>query len=72
MKTISPENAKFVAVVKNVKEVRLIGNANLDFWNMYLANKLYQTFDNQGFAEITISATELFWKGFRFNELRKL
>ncbi|HRH43053.1 MAG TPA: hypothetical protein PKY82_15595 [Pyrinomonadaceae bacterium] len=69
MKTIRPENAKFVAVVENVRELRLIGTANLDFWNKQLANKPYQVFDKNGFAEITISATELIWKGFRFNEL---
>lgn len=69
MKTIRPENAKFVAVVENVKELRLIGSANLDFWNQYLADKPYQAFDNKGFAEITIAATELIWKGFQFNEL---
>ncbi len=69
MKTIKPENAKFVAVVNDVKELRLIGQANLDFWNRQLADKPFQAFDNNGLAEITISATELVWKGFRFNEL---
>lgn len=69
MKTISPENAKFAAIVNDVRELRLIGTAKLDFWNQYLADKPYQTFDKNGFAEITISATELVWKGFRFNEL---
>ncbi len=69
MKTINPPNAKFVAVVENVKELRLIGKANLDFWNQQLDDKPYQAFDTQGVAEITISATELVWKGFRFNEL---
>lgn len=69
MKTISPENAKFVAVVENVKELRLIGTANLDYWNNFLADKPYQPIDKNGFAEIIISATELVWKGFRFNEL---
>lgn len=68
MKTIRPEKAKFVAIVNDVKELRLIGNANLDFWNKQLADKPYQPFDNNGFAEITVAATELVWKGFRFNE----
>jgi hypothetical protein len=69
MKTIEPQDAKFVAVVSGVKEVRLIGTANLDFWNEQLAGKPFQAFDARGFAEITIAATELVWKGFGFNEL---
>ena len=69
MKTISPKNAKYAATVENVKELRLTGNANLEFWNKHFADKPFQVFDNQGFAEITISATELVWKGFRYNEL---
>jgi hypothetical protein len=69
MKTISPEKAKYVAVVNNVKELRLIGKANLDFWNRQLTDKPFQVFNNEGFAEIVLAATELVWRGFRFNEL---
>src|SRR5205809_534387 len=69
MKIIDPQNAKFVAVVNDVKELRLIGMANLRFWNSQFTTKPYQVFDSNGFAEITIAATELVWKGFRFNEL---
>lgn len=69
MKTIEPQNAKFVAEIKDVRELRLIGNANLDVWNGRLAGKSFQAFTGGGCAEITIAATELVWKGFRFNEL---
>jgi hypothetical protein len=70
MNTIKPQNAKFVAVVRDVRELRLIGNANLDFWNKQLTNEPFQAFQvDGGYAEITIGATELVWKGFRFNEL---
>jgi hypothetical protein len=69
MKTIEPEKAKFVAVVESVKELRLIGNANLDFWNERLSGKPYQALRIGGRAEITIGASALVWKGFRFNEL---
>jgi hypothetical protein len=31
MNTIEPQNAKFVAEVRDVKELRLIGNVQLDF-----------------------------------------
>lgn len=70
MNTIEPRNAKFVAKVGNVRELRLIGNADHDFWNRRFADKPYQAFaDDAGHAEITIGATELVWKGFQFNEL---
>ena len=69
MKIIRPEDAKYVATVSNVKELRLIGEANLEFWNKQFVDKPFQVFHKNGFAEITIAATELVWKGFRFNEL---
>lgn len=69
MNTIKPQNAKYVAVVRDVRELRLLGRAKLDFWNAQLSNKPFQAFSDDGFAEITIAATELVWKGFRFNEL---
>lgn len=69
MNTISPEKAKYAAVVSNVKELRLIGEADLDFWNRYLADKPFQALNKNGSAEITVAATELVWKGFQFNEL---
>lgn len=70
MNTIEPQNAKFVAEVGDVRELRLIGNADHDFWNRRFADKPYQAFaDGGGQAEITICATELVLKGFQFNEL---
>lgn len=70
MNTIDPQNAKFVAAVRDVKELRLIGSAALDFWNRQLKDKPFQAFQaGSNCAEITIAATELVWKGFRFNEL---
>lgn len=70
MNTIEPQNAKFVAEVKDVRELRLIGNANLDFWNEHLEGKSFQAFQaDGGYAQITIAATELVWKSFQFNEL---
>jgi hypothetical protein len=70
MNTIEPQNAKFVAEVRDVKELRLIGSVKLDFWNKQLKDKPFQAFQTAGgCAEITIAATELVWKGFRFNEL---
>ncbi len=59
MKTIEPQKAKFVAEIRDVRELRLIGNANLDFWNGRLPDKIFQAFQAENrFAEITIAATE--------------
>lgn len=66
---IEPQEAKFVAEINGVKEVRLIGRADLDFWNRHLSGKQFQALAVDYCAEITIAATELVWKGFRFNEL---
>lgn len=70
MNTIEPQNAKFVAIAGDVKELRLIGSAKLDFWNERLKDKPFQALQiGSRSAEITIAATELVWKRFRFNEL---
>lgn len=68
MKTLEPKEVRFVAQINNVKELRLIGVANLDFWNKQLRDKPFRAFAKNGNAEITICATELVWKRFRFNE----
>ncbi len=70
MKIIEPQNAKFVAEISGVKELRLIGRADLHFWNKHLSGNSFQAFAAEnGCAEITVGATELVWKRFRFNEL---
>lgn len=69
MKIFDSKEVKFVAQIEDVKELRLIGSANLDFWNNYLSGEPFQAFAAAGCAEITIGATELVWKKIRFNEL---
>lgn len=63
------KNVTFVAEVDHVKELRLLGTANLDFWKAHLAHKPFQPASPDGFAAITIAATELSWMGVRFHEL---
>lgn len=69
MKNPELKNVKYIAQIENVKELRLFGSASLDFWKKQLANKPFQPFSKEGFAEIAVSATELVWMGVRFNEL---
>lgn len=69
MKIINPERADMAAVVEDARELRLIGRANLDFWNARLAGRPFRPFAVDGAAEIVIGATALVWKGFGFNEL---
>jgi len=65
----SKEKIQYAAEIENVKELRLIGKANFNYWKEYLSKRELFPFNKNGFAEITISATDLKWKGVRFNEL---
>ena len=62
-------DTKFIAEVRNVKEVLLVASADLAFWQAKLGQEGLFPFNNDGQAELTISATELTWMGRRTNEL---
>ena len=59
---------KYAAFVEHVKEVTLYGTADLDFWTKQLAAEGLRPSNNHGQAEVLIGATDLKWRGFRFNE----
>ena len=64
----SRTNLKYVAFVEHVKEVTLYGTADLDFWTKQLASEGLRPSINHGQAEVLIGATDLKWRGVRFNE----
>jgi hypothetical protein len=59
---------KYAAYVERVKEVTLYGTADLDFWTKRLAAEGLHPSSHQGQAEVLIGATDLEWRGIRFNE----
>lgn len=62
------ENIKYAAEIKDVKEVVISGEADFEFWKKLLEPKGYLPSEKNGKAQIIVSATELEWKGIRFNE----
>ena len=59
---------KYAAYVEHVKEVTLYGTADLDFWTQRLAAEGLRPLSNNGRVEVLIGATDLKWRGVRFNE----
>lgn len=59
----------FIADVKNVKEVILLAEADLAFWQERLRAEALFPYSSNGKAELMISATALTWMGARSHEL---
>lgn len=66
--TVNP-SLKYVAEIKNVKEVMLLGTVDLAFWQRYLKDENLFPYEHDGKAEFFISATKLKYNGIRFGEL---
>ena len=63
------EKVKFVAEISSVREVALLGTADLPFWNERLAAERLCPSEAEGKARVMISATDARFKGIRFREL---
>lgn len=63
------EKVKFVAEISPVREVALLGAADLAFWNERLAAERLCPAEADGKARVMISATDAKFKGIRFREL---
>lgn len=59
----------YSAEIKGVKELILRGKADLSFFQKKLSEYRLSPHSENGFAEVTISATLLEWKKIRFQEL---
>lgn len=69
-----PRNAlatdvKYVATIEHVREVALVGSADLAYWSDRLAHEGLFAWSNAGRAEILISVPQLRWMGLTFREL---
>lgn len=59
---------EYAAEINNVKEVNLIGSADLVYWQNFLSKENLVPFNNNGKAEIIISTPTLSWSGIHFSE----
>jgi len=60
---------KYVATIQHVREVALVGSADLAFWTERLAREGLFPWSNAGRAEMLISVPQLRWMGLTFREL---
>jgi hypothetical protein len=60
---------KYVAEIKNVREICLVGSADFEFWKTYLGPLRLSPTDFAGSASVLISAVKLKWMGIAFEEL---
>lgn len=69
---MNPQSAapvKYVAVIHPVREVALLGTADLDWWRQHLAPQELAPYSDQGRASILVSAIESKFLGVRFREM---
>ena len=59
----------YLVEIGGVKEVMLVGTAGLHFWRDILKTEQLFPFDDDGAAQVSITATDLRWMGIRFREL---
>jgi len=60
---------KYIAEIKNVREICLVGAADLEFWKTHLGQLRLSPTNVAGHARIFISAVKLKWMGIAFEEL---
>lgn len=63
-----PPSVRYIATIAHVREVNLVGSADLAFWQNQLCSENLFPYNDDGKAELLISATELVWMGVRFRE----
>jgi len=62
-------NVKYVASLNHVREVSLLGMADLEFWKRRLEKEWLEVEEKEGRAQILIVGTEAKVRGIRFREL---
>jgi hypothetical protein len=63
-----PAPIQYAVEVKSVRELNLVGRADLAYWTAHLAGTGLTPLSVDGYAEVTLGATDLTWMGLRFNE----
>jgi hypothetical protein len=60
---------KYIAEIHNVREVCLVGSADIEFWKEYLARDELTPANIAGQAQLWLSAVQLKWLGITFREI---
>ena len=60
---------KYVAEIKNVREICLVGSADLEFWKTHLSPLRLAPINFAGHARVLVSCVKLKWMGIAFEEL---
>ncbi len=60
---------QYVADISNVREISLLGTADLNFWNLQLRDQQLELTEFGGRAQILVIAAELKFWGIRFREI---
>jgi hypothetical protein len=63
-----PAPIHYTVEVQSVRELNLVGSADLGYWTAHLAGTGLAPLDRNGQAELSLGATDLTWMGWRFNE----
>ncbi len=59
---------RYTTIVESVRELNLVGRADLAYWTAHLAGTGLTPQSVNGQAEVSLGATDLSWMGVRFNE----
>jgi hypothetical protein len=59
----------YITEIEHVKEIMLVGTADLRFWTDHLKNEDLVPYDDNGTAQLAITGTQLRWMGVGFREL---
>jgi hypothetical protein len=60
---------KYIAEVNNVREICLVGSADLEYWKAHLAQLQLLPINFAGHARVLVSVVKLKWMGIAFEEL---
>ncbi len=64
----SGQKLAYAAIVHHVREITLVGRADLGFWRDALASEQLAPYDDAGYTQMQVSVTDLRWMGIHFNE----
>jgi hypothetical protein len=65
----SGQKVHYVAVVRHVREITVVGRADLAFWRDQLESEQLTPYNDAGYAQVAVSVTDLRWMGIHSNEL---
>jgi hypothetical protein len=65
----SGQKIHYAAVARHVREITVLGRADLAFWRDQLESERLAPTNDAGYAQVTVTMSDLRWMGIRFNEL---